>query len=255
MDASNAKLTESKELLSLSIEVGDVDKAETKRSKMAFNRLIGICCMILSQLFLFCSVFLLKIISTDGIQGFQLMTFRGVAMLVGTTAVVRGADLSMKIPAELRVPLVLRGLFGFLAYIGYVYGSFLLKMAEAQSIILLSPFISALLAYFFLKEKLGRIQIASIVASFVGVIIVLKPTYLFGLSDDGDETNETSTHPSYYVFPVMSAVFSALAFYQIRRMGKQIHYVIPVYSFAIFITVFAPILQLCVYGSWKSLTW
>ncbi|MFV0645355.1 MAG: DMT family transporter [Sphingomonadaceae bacterium] len=69
----------------------------------------------------------------------------------------------------------LRGLSVSMATVGFFSAVMLMPLAEATTIVFVSPMITALLAWFFLGEKARRETFIASVVAFIGVIIVLRP--------------------------------------------------------------------------------
>lgn len=74
--------------------------------------------------------------------------------------------------------LFFRGLMGFLALIAFFYNIAHISLADAMTFSKTSPIFTALLAFWFLKEKLGYREIGAVFIGFVGVIFIMKPNGL-----------------------------------------------------------------------------
>ena len=87
-------------------------------------------------------------------------------------------------PPEVRRSLAARGFFGF-AGLGSSYQSFrYLSVSDSTVIGFLAPSATAILAYFVLKEKLGRREVLAGLFCLVGVICVSRPPFIFGRSGE-----------------------------------------------------------------------
>mmetsp|Transcript_1161 Transcript_1161/g.1231 ORF Transcript_1161/g.1231 Transcript_1161/m.1231 type:complete len:335 (+) Transcript_1161:94-1098(+) len=245
--------------ISLELEVDNDEKEQEEVQQIrqpevtGYMRLLGIGLMLLGQFFMFIQFFMIKILATQGIQVFQIVAIRGAILVFWNTIIIKALKLPINLERSLLPKLFLRGFFGFLGYITYVEANILLKLSEAQSLLLMTPFISAILGRLFLSEHLQRLQITAILLSFVGVITILRPSFLFG---NMSQQEQSESAPLYaYCFPLLSAFFGSCAFFQIRSLGSRVHFVFPVYSLGIFIVVLAPMLQYVVGGGWKSMSW
>lgn len=72
----------------------------------------------------------------------------------------------------------LRGLIFLGVSLSFLYAISNLTIAKTYTLYLTQPFILVLLAHFFTKEYIGAHRIASIIISFAGVLIVLRPGFV-----------------------------------------------------------------------------
>ena len=90
--------------------------------------------------------------------------------------------------------LILRAIAGTCVYLCVIFSFKYLTMAEAYTIFLTAPFWVSLLAFFWLKEKVGPHRWISISIVFIGVLFVMIP----GMA--------LSEHKLVYILPVIAAV-------------------------------------------------
>lgn len=76
--------------------------------------------------------------------------------------------------------LALRGLFGFLALLCLYYGLVHLPLADATVLQYTNPVWTALFAAWLLNEHMGRGEVALVLASLAGVVLIARPEVLFG---------------------------------------------------------------------------
>ena len=76
--------------------------------------------------------------------------------------------------------LFLRGLFGFSAMILFFYTITVIPLGEAITLNKTSPLFVSVLAFFLMKERLGRRAVAALVIGFTGVVLISKPTGALG---------------------------------------------------------------------------
>ena len=88
--------------------------------------------------------------------------------------------------------LILRSIFGTLGIVLNFYAIDKLVLSDANMLNKLSPFLSVLLCALFLKEKINKKQIISIIVAFTGALFIIKPTF------------------SIEVIPYLSGIFGAL---------------------------------------------
>ena len=71
--------------------------------------------------------------------------------------------------------MVIRALFGGAAMVGCFCSVKYLDISTANCIIMTNPMFVAIVCYFWIGEKLGKIDILSIVLAFLGVVLVNDP--------------------------------------------------------------------------------
>ena len=85
----------------------------------------------------------------------------------------------------------LRGFCGPMGLVTMTFGLTLLPLSEATAIQMTTPAIAALLAIFILKEQFDIMILVNTAFSFVGVLFIAKPSFLFG--DNSDQVYEHRT--------------------------------------------------------------
>jgi drug/metabolite transporter (DMT)-like permease len=71
--------------------------------------------------------------------------------------------------------MLLRSLSGFIGYLGLVAAVKFMPVSTSSCIYFTLPIWSAILAYFFLKEKLNKYDILQIISAFLGILIINNP--------------------------------------------------------------------------------
>jgi len=119
--------------------------------------------------------------------------------------------------------LVVRGFAGFMGLSCYFYAINHLPLADATVIQFCNPMLAALIAVFALRERLRGLDVAATLFSMVGVLLVAQPTFLFARG--------TPLDPVAVVIGVVGAIFSAIAYVVIRRLGSTEHHMVVVFYF------------------------
>lgn len=101
--------------------------------------------------------------------------------------------------------LIVRGAFGFLGLILFFYNLTQMSMGEAFTFQKTAPIFIAVIAYFFLNEKLSKFGWFAIFLGFIGIVLVIQPQ--FGINS-GD------------IFGIGSGLFSAIALSSVRSLRK-----------------------------------
>lgn len=106
---------------------------------------------------------------------YEKVFFRSLVSLVAMSIVaLRSRENPFARSSHIPV-LVLRGIFGTLGMSLYFYALENLTLTDAALLNKLSPFFVAAFAVLFLKEKLSRYLIPTLVCAFVGAALVIKP--------------------------------------------------------------------------------
>lgn len=119
--------------------------------------------------------------------------------------------------------LLVRGFAGFMGLSCYFYAINHLPLADATVIQFCNPMLAALIAVFALKERLRGLDLLATLFSMTGVVLVAQPTFLFARGAPLD--------PVAVAIGVVGAIFSAIAYVVIRRLGSTEHHMVVVFYF------------------------
>ena len=134
----------------------------------------------------------------------ELVLARGAIALLIIYAYVRVAGLSLATP-HWRTHLM-RGLAGFVSLVMYFYAIGLIPLATAVTLNYTSPLFLALLLAFWLKERILPLLFAALAGGFVGVILLLQPSWNAGQLAGG-------------LFGLGSGVIASVAYLNVRKLG------------------------------------
>ena len=150
----------------------------------------------------------------------EIVLARVVVTLVMSYVLVRRAGLSAW--GNDRKRLALRGLFGAIALACYYWTLTRLPLAEATTIHQITPLLTALLAAWLLRERIGGAGWIALALGFAGVLLVARPTAVFG-------------GPGLAALPVAVALagacFSASAYVTVRGLARTEHPLVVVFYF------------------------
>ncbi len=121
--------------------------------------------------------------------------------------------------------LFVRGLVGFLALSCFFYALIHLPLADATVIQYTSPVFTAWLGWVLLAEALTRGEAVLSGAGLLGVLLIARPTFLFG--------GEMRLDAFATLVGVLGAVFSAMAYVSVRKLGRTEHPTIIVFWFTV----------------------
>lgn len=140
-------------------------------------------------------------------------------------------------PPGVRLLLVLRGTVGFFGVFGLYYSVNYLELSDATVITFLTPTMAAVLAWFFLGEKLIPAEIGGGFVALAGVLLIARPSFIMNIIEGSKHQESPDDVPVYLrmraIFFALLGVFGAgMAFVSIRWIGKRAHPLISVSYFA-----------------------
>lgn len=120
--------------------------------------------------------------------------------------------------------LLLRGAAGFGGLLCFFYAIPRLPLAEVTVIQFTNPVFVALLASVFLGEHLGRRDVGSIALSLVGVLLIARPSVLFGARVETLDLVAVGV-------ALLGAVLAAVAYTTVRKLRETEHALVVVFYF------------------------
>lgn len=160
--------------------------------------------------------------------------------------------------AEVRKWLCMRGVCGFLGVFGSYFSLMYLSISDSVLISFLSPSMTIVLAWIVLRERINRYEIMSCVLSLSGVVLIVKPTFLFGnsqsLNSNDPHSSVESKNPEDRLIATMVALVGTIGmssvYIIIRFIGKKAHAIMAVSYFSL-ITLIISILGIAFIPSMK----
>lgn len=176
-----------------------------------FSLPLGMRYMVLSAFGFSVMAVCVKFASIEGIPVLEIVAARALISLL-----LSYADIHRKrIPVfgQRKDLLFMRGLVGSVTLVCVYYSITHLPLAEATVLQYLYPIFTAVLALFFLKEHIHWSLIVSIVLSFIGLLLVVRPTFLFG---------ELAQDLSYFavLVGILGAIGSSIAYVLVRKLNQ-----------------------------------
>jgi len=135
-------------------------------------------------------------------------------------------------PADAKL-VILRGLFGFVALSCYFYSVIHLPLADATVIYFINPVLTAAVAASVLREHMGLREVVWVMVSLVAVVVVGRPSFLFGAERALDTTA--------VVLGLVSAFFAACSYVTIRSIRHDPPLLIVFYFSSITVLLSAPV--------------
>ena len=154
------------------------------------------------------------------LPNFQKVFFRNLVSAVIALYLILKHKGSLTGKKENRNLLLMRSTFGTLGVILNFYAIDKLVLSDANMLNKLSPFLSVLLCALFLKEKINKKQITSIIIAFTGALFIIKPTF--------------SIEVIPYLSGIFGALFAASAYTCLRVLGSREESYTIVFFFSMF---------------------
>lgn len=153
---------------------------------------------------------LVKLCSAEGIPVMEIVAARAFVSLVLSVMDIKRKRISLL--GNQRGLLLARGAIGTFALICVFYALTSLPFAEATVLQYLHPAFTAILAIVFLGERVQRSTLVCIILSMAGLVIVVRPEFLFGA---------ISTHfsPLAVMAAVLGALGSGIAYVLVRKLS------------------------------------
>ena len=194
-----------------------------------FDLIKGLIFMLLSCIFksLF-SVFSKYSMSDKNISSFQLLSFRTYFMFwisIISLFIFQVNIFSEKVVQKDKVfPLVIRTIFSIISMSLLIYSVRFMTISDVYSIYYVYPVMIIILGYFFLGEKVGRFDYICLVSCFAGVILIVKPDFLFY------SITKKVSQSLFFTFVFFAALLKAFEDLIVRNLGKEVHFfMVPVF--------------------------
>lgn len=177
----------------------------------------------------------------------HIVLIRSVMVVLGAYVYGKrdGVDFSIQrfrdLPGHMQKSVFVRSLYGFAAVLCAMIAVHLTPVSVAVSIMMTQVFASALAGYALGNESLSAFETMSMVGGFAGVLLLTNDS-LFGSDDPRAELRnilDRKQHPHFSLgifMAVLYTVFSALNFYEMRRMGNGVHSSVKTFYFGVVCT-------------------
>lgn len=176
------------------------------------ERSAGITYMVVGA-FWFSVMSLLVKLAGRRIPSMEIVFFRGVVTLLLSWMTLRRRGVANVWGQQPRL-LLLRGTLGAAALACFLFSLTHLPLGEATLIHYTNPVFAILIAGLWYREPVGKGELAALVASLAGVVMVTRPAFIFGGAGSGIPA-------SWIVVALMGAAFSGAAYATIRRMPYE----------------------------------
>ncbi|MGH1485409.1 MAG: DMT family transporter [Cellvibrionaceae bacterium] len=171
---------------------------------------LGIRYMVMSAIGFSLMGMFVKLTHAQGIPVLEIVAARALI-----SAVISFVDIKRKgilLLGQRRGLLFLRGTVGAFALMCVFYALVNIPFADATVLQYLHPMFTAVLAILFLRERLHRSTLTCIALSFVGLIVVVRPDFLFG-------SFTVQYAPIAIIAAILGAFGSAVGYVLVRKLN------------------------------------
>lgn len=172
---------------------------------------VGMRYMILSAMGFALMAACVKKVSVLGIPVLEIVAARALVSLFLSYLDVRRKRIPLM--GNNRPLLLLRGIVGALALVCVYYSVTHMPLAEATVLQYLHPMFTAVLAIFFLKERMHWSLFVSICFSFIGLLLVSQPGWVFG--------GKSEISDLALLAAVLGAFGSGVAYVIVRKLSQS----------------------------------
>jgi drug/metabolite transporter (DMT)-like permease len=162
----------------------------------------------------------LAIKKIKGIPASEILFFRSVICYIANYALIRLNKVPIYAPTDkLHFMVMFRCLFGTIAHFCYYQAISMMNLSDAMAIFLTTPIVTTVLAAVFLKEGLKKEIIFSILVSFLGILLIVKPPFILKALGFSNVISELTVVG--LVVCAVFALFESLTNLVIKALGKQ----------------------------------
>lgn len=167
----------------------------------------------------------------------MFITYICCLLYMAITRSVPDAPFGLK---PIRKLLLLRGLVGFFGVFGMYFSLQYLSLSDAVALTFLVPMVTAFLAFVLLHEKYSILEAICSVFSLAGVVLIAKPTFIFGNESNketgNDETIESSSSEKRILATIVGLIGvcgASSVYIVLRKIGMNAHPLLSVSYFAL----------------------
>lgn len=203
----------------------------TRRSALSsfFDDNAGLLLIVASQVFFSAMNLSVKVLNSldEPVPTFELILVRMVITTICSVVYMYWKKIPDPIlgPKGVRTLLVFRGLSGFFGLCGIYFSLQYLSLSDAMVLTFLVPIFTGFSGAIFLKEPFSLRELLAGLFSFVGVMLIARPQFLFGSPQPFPDPSEVT--PAQRMLSVSAALIGVAgatgAYTLIRAIGKRVH--------------------------------
>jgi drug/metabolite transporter (DMT)-like permease len=206
------------------------ESVEINADTNGFDLFKGLFYMFLSCLFKSIFSILSKYCLKDksDLSSFQLLTYRTYFMLWISVSIMLLFDSKIITHELLKFKeklcfVIIRSVFAIISMSLVVYSIKFIHISDVYSVYYVYPAFVILFSFIFLRERMQLFDGICLVACFLGVILIVKPVYLFG-DEDGEGLDGKNL--IYVCLVLIAAFLKAVEDVIVRNSGKEVNYLI-----------------------------
>jgi len=202
------------------------------------KRILGICYLAISAVLFSVMALLVSQLSVN-MPSFQIVHIRCTIQFFCALLSCRFYSINFLGPTEKRKWILLRGSLGFISFSCYYFAISALTLSDATTIFFSAPVYAGLLGYFVLKEPISKVEILCTAGSIVGVVMIVRPPFIFGSqadnsvesnvdgssgsSVDSNHLSSSTFHTLGLLAAIAGSIFGACVYITIRKVGSGVH--------------------------------
>jgi len=175
------------------------------------------------------------------LSSFQLLTFRTyfmfwisiIALIIGKVNVFSEETIKIK----KIVALTVRTVLAIMSMSLVIYSLKFMHISDVYSIYYLYPALVILFSWLFLKEKVGTFDYFCLICCFIGALLIVKPAFVFGSL----HASSKSSSSLFFLIVFCGAILKAIEDVIVRNVGKDVHFLIFPFSYALIGILLFPI--------------
>ncbi|AQZ13659.1 hypothetical protein BZL39_F02890 [Zygosaccharomyces parabailii] len=148
-------------------------------------------------------------------------------------------------PPELRFWLLLRGVMGFCGVFGMYFSLMYLTLSDAVLITFLIPTVTVIAASIILKEHFTKAEAFGTLASFLGVVLIVRPKFIFGEESEPINSGAESENPRKRLLATVVGLVGVMGvsgvYIVLKHIGHRAHAIISVAYYSLTVTIISVI--------------
>lgn len=151
----------------------------------------------------------------------EILFFRSVICYISNYFLIKINNVSVYTPTKkLHFMVMFRCFFGTLAHFCYYQAISMMNLSDAMAIFLTTPIVTTILASIFLSEGFQKAVLASIIVSFIGILLIVKPPFIFNALGIGNSSSSSELSVVGLIICAVFAIFESATNLVIKALGR-----------------------------------
>jgi drug/metabolite transporter (DMT)-like permease len=186
--------------------------------------------ILFSTIAITCSIFLIKLSVALTVSDMAAIKFLLQAVLCLPFAYFYKENLFGQ--RELRVLLAMKGVVGALSILAAYFSINMINFADSMVIRYTSPLVTPIMARIFFKEKLSWVHLISILFGSVGILLVVRPSFIFFSYGQSKEIEGSIYFVLGIVLALVGSLLAGSTFLFMKKLTTKIHFTIMIFYFS-----------------------